>query len=340
MKELIRQTYGSHLYGTNTPKSDTDRKVIYLPDFDDVLLGKKLHIYKDRVDAVGNKVADDEKMPDGGTETEFIPFQTFCRDFMGGQTYALEIAFAVASQPEAPGWLCGLISGFLTDNVSSMAGFAMKQTFDYVHRGARLEKARALLKELNHIQHNRGWFTHVPLDRPMRLDHTLTEGGVQKVIHFLASAAGLELGTTVNNNKEMITLKLNGREYLETTTVGHLWTAVDKLVQSYGERSKDAAEKEVDPKSLMHAVRVYQQAIELLTTGKLTFPRQNVQELLSIKTLEKPLEETKELLLQLEQQVAFHQGRNALNLQSMSRELSVKFDQWLLLALKTFYRLD
>jgi hypothetical protein len=232
------------------------------------------------------------------------------------------------------------MSGFLTANVSSMAGFAMKQTFDYVHRGIRLERARALLKELDHLQHNRGSFTHVPLDRPLRLDHTLAPGGVQKVIHFLSRAADLELGTTVNNNKEMITLKLNGREYLETTTVGHLWTAVDKLIGTYGERSKDAAEKEVDPKSLMHAVRVYQQASELLVTGGLTFPRPNVNALLKIKTLETPLEETKELLLQLEIHVGLLQERNPLNLQTMSPELSVKFDHWLLETLKGLYGLN
>jgi predicted nucleotidyltransferase len=334
MRELIRQVYGSHLYGTSTPKSDTDIKVVYLPDFDDVLLGKKLHIYKVRVDAEGNKVADDAKMPDGGTETEFIPFQTFCRDFMGGQTYALEIAFAVAGRPAVPVWLHGLIGGFLTNNVGSMAGFAMKQTFDYVHRGARLEKARHLAAVLTVLHGNE---KHYGLNgKKLRLDTVLNN---EKVIHTIANILELELGTTVNNNREMETLKLNGREYLETTTVEHLLNAVEKLVDGYGERSKDAAEKEVDPKSLMHAVRVYQQAIELLVTGGLMFPRPNVRELLAIKTLETPLETTKLMLLQLEEHVATMVERNPLNLQAGSQTLSAKFDRWLLSQLGSLYEL-
>jgi hypothetical protein len=32
MKTLVRTLFGSHLYGTNTETSDTDRKAVHLPD--------------------------------------------------------------------------------------------------------------------------------------------------------------------------------------------------------------------------------------------------------------------------------------------------------------------
>jgi hypothetical protein len=335
MKRLLESVYGSHLYGTNTPTSDRDYKVIYLPDFDDVLLGKRLQTFKMRHDADGMPVADSMPMPDNGVEVEHVPFQTFCRDFMNGQTYALEVAFARLGQHDTPEWLPELVDQFLTCNVSSMAGFAMKQTFDYVHRGVRLEKARALLSLLDHLQHNRGSFTHVPLDKELRLDHT-TDGG-QKVLYFLASGAKLELGTTVNNGKEMETLKLNGRDYLETTTVAHLWTAVKKLVDSYGHRTQAAAEMEVDRKSLMHAVRVYGQALELLTTGKMVFPNPEAALLLRVKE-ELPLEQVKEMLLSLETQLEEAQRDSDL-LPAKTPQMETSFDAWLVDWLRKLYKL-
>src|SRR5664279_214291 len=95
---LYQVTYGSKLYGTSTPTSDTDLKSVYLPAIDDLLLGKKLVATKTRVDEHGVKVPDKDSMPDRGVENEYIPFQTFVRDFVRGQTYAVEIAWAVMAQ--------------------------------------------------------------------------------------------------------------------------------------------------------------------------------------------------------------------------------------------------
>ena len=79
---VYQVVYGSKLYGTNTPTSDTDLKSIYLPTIDDMLLGKKLAVHKSRVDAHGKPVPEGEPMPDSGVENEYIPFQTFVRDFV------------------------------------------------------------------------------------------------------------------------------------------------------------------------------------------------------------------------------------------------------------------
>jgi len=343
MKEVFKVTYGSHLYGTSTPASDFDYKVVYLPEFRDVLLGRKLQTFKARFDAQGVALTDgNAPMPDGGFETEYVPLQTFCRDFLGGQTYALECAFAHLQQvnPPAPQpffWVQELVNRFLTCNVSSMAGFAMKQTFDYVHRGVRLDKARRVLAELEEL--SRFAQDVAGLEWP-RLDTELdlVGGGPRKVIHLMMDRADCELGTTVNNNRTMLTLKLNGREYLETTTLSHLYTAVEKLVASYGHRSQAAAEVAVDLKSLSHAVRVYEQALELLTVGKLTFPRVNAPYLLAVKQGKFELEEVKVRLLELEKQVTEAQANSTL-LPAKTPELEAKFETWLLELLKLEYGL-
>lgn len=334
---LLTTRYGSHLYGTSIPTSDLDEKVVYLPVFSDVLLGKKLRTFKTRVDADGNPVSDTAQMPDGGVEVEYVPFQTFCRDFLNGQTYALECAFAHLGTAEPHEWVKELVERFTTCNVSSMAGFAMKQTFDYVHRGVRLEKARKLLDELKMVRSVRE-----ATGLTTRLDTTTSfmRGGevvMTTVLDELAAECDLELGFTVNNGKTMRTLKLNGRDYLETTTLEHLQTAVQKLVDSYGHRTKAAAEAEVDRKSLMHAVRVYGQCIELLETGKLTFPNPEAALLLRVKT-ELPLEQVKVMLLNLEAQLEELQ-KTAKLLPTKTPEMEEEFENWLLNQLAVAYAL-
>lgn len=337
MKDLLKTPYGSHLYGTNTPTSDLDFKVVYLPDFEDVLLGKKLQTFKQRFTADGLPVSDSMPMPDNGIETEYVPFQTFCRDFMNGQTYALEVAFSCANRMNTAPWLYELIDQFLTCNVSSMAGFAMKQTFDYVHRGVRLEKARALQRAIAKVAGDIEVVNVSSGDERFlryRMD-TVLHG--EKVLHRLVREAELEIGTTVNNGKEMETLKLNGRDYLETTDLHQMLTTVQKLVDSYGHRTQAAAEAEVDRKSLMHAVRVYGQALELLRTGKLVFPNPEAALLLRVKE-ELPLETVKEMLLNLEKQLEEEMAKSTL-LPAKTAEMERSFDAWLVDWLRKLYRL-
>lgn len=90
MKKLFSCEFGSSLYGTKTPTSDLDMKHVILPDIRDILIGtkisnvvKKTNIAKN----VRNSVDD--------VDEEFIPIQIFARDFMMGQTYAIELAFSI-----------------------------------------------------------------------------------------------------------------------------------------------------------------------------------------------------------------------------------------------------
>lgn len=341
---MFQVTYGSKLYGTSTPKSDTDLKSVYLPDINDILLGKKLVATKSRVDASGVKVPDDASMPDGGVENEYIPFQTFVRDFVQGQTYAVEIAYAILKDgPQAPDahsvwefdYVVELVRKFSNNEVYSMVGFAMKQTFDYVKRGERLNEAVKVRDALESVLSRAGWLQN---KNELRLDSPLQFGGGMLALDYIAKETGLPLGTSVNNNKTMRTLEMNGRSYLDSTSVTHLLTQVNKLVTQYGERSTRAAETDVDYKSLSHAVRVYQQAIELLDTGRLTFPRENAAELLRVKQGLVPLEEVKTLLKALDAEVLAKMETSTVR--KRTPELEAEAEQWLLVALRELYGLQ
>jgi len=333
-KDMFKVVYGSKLYGTSTPTSDTDEKVVYLPSLTDMLLGKKLSIYKDRFDAEGNPIGDGFTMPDNGVETEYFPLQTFVRDFVNGQTYALEIAFAHAKNGQ-PGYgreMCEqMIEKFANAEVYSMVGFAMKQTFDYVRRGERLNAAKEVLYVVaKYIK----VFESGPDETP-RLD-TVYNG--LTILDHIARDAKLDTEVLTNGKKPQNSLKLNGRNYLESTTLLHLYEQVQKIIKQFGDRSNAAAETDVDYKSLSHAVRVYQQSIELLDTGKITFPRANAEHLLSVKQGKEDLEEVKALLISLDDEV------QAKILSSTMRkktpELQAEAEVWLQGVLMELYNIE
>jgi len=48
MKQLVKTVFGSHLYGTSTPESDTDFKAVHMYSLEEILLKKdKTHFSSD-----------------------------------------------------------------------------------------------------------------------------------------------------------------------------------------------------------------------------------------------------------------------------------------------------
>jgi hypothetical protein len=333
---LCAITYGSRLYGTQTPTSDYDFKAVYLPSYRDLLLARTAHVHRHRFDIHGNTVPESTTMPDNGYEAEHIPLQKFVNDWWTGQAYAVEMVFAVlqgygdhhlnwerydpisdtlSSNQVHFARLCEmLVMKFRTNNVQGMIGFAVKQTFDYVRRGERLNAAKQVLdvvKETYRFPTDSVAVRGVRLDDSIFPDyahlkfpnHPPAKAKKQFVIDYIADKAELKISSVTNNGKTMRTLELNGRSYLETTAVSHFEEAVRKLADQYGDRSTRASEVDVDWKSLSHAVRVYQQVIEYLETGWITFPRQNAANLLAIKSGEHKIEDVKDLLRDLDDEV-------------------------------------
>jgi hypothetical protein len=191
-----------------------------------------------------------------------------------------------------------------------MVGFAMKQTFDYVRRGERLNDAKKLLEILDRkflFYSAANSNANIRLDMP--LAHASPDGSgvvTSTLMDEIAAETGLEIGVSPQNqNKSMRTLKLNGREYLETTSINHLIAAVEKLIDQYGERSTKAGETQYDWKSFSHAVRVYDQVIEHLNSDWITFPRANAAELRDIKEGRWTIEAVKDKLRELDDTVEF-----------------------------------
>ena len=348
MQKLFTVTYGSKLYGTSTATSDTDLKTVYLPDLDELMLCKKQHIFKIRLDAAGNKVPDKHPMPDNGVEEEFFSLQIFASDFLAGQTYALEVGNAVTQglvtlhgTPEVQkitlDFIKSLVENFTTNNVSSMMGFAMKQTFDYVYRGERLlaaQKIQELLTDVleqfvgSHVLED-----HAEFAKHCRLSDILPCG--VSAIDFIAKEAGLEIGTVENNNRVLLALNLNERLYSETTSICHLQGVLQKQINSYGVRSQQASLSNLEFKSMSHALRVYAQSLEILDNGTITFPSKNAIFLLKVKNGDISLEELAPILKNFEASV--QEKMKTTNVQFYSYELKEQLNLYLLKTLRMLY---
>ncbi|HEX3862743.1 MAG TPA: DUF1643 domain-containing protein [Stellaceae bacterium] len=77
-------------------------------------------------------------------------------------------------------------------------------------------------------------------------------------------------------------VKCNIMDYRATDPTAH--EVMRRIVDEYGHRARQAERQEgVDWKALSHAVRVGSQAVELLQTGSVTFPRPDAPHLIAIK---------------------------------------------------------
>ena len=350
MQKLFTVTYGSKLYGTSTSMSDTDLKTVYLPSLDELMLCKKQNIFKVRLTAAGNKVPDKEPMPNNGVEEEFFSLQTFTSDFLSGQTYALEVANAANQglvtfygsaelQIIIKEFISTLVKDYTTNNVSSMVGFAMKQTFDYVYRGERLRAAediQLLLSEaLNELTDDFPEMDHQSIDfaKLIRLAETFDDNTT--VLDFIAEKANLPIGSVENNNRVLRALSLNGRLYSETTSIHHLQGVLQKQIDSYGVRSKQASLSNLEFKSMSHALRVYAQSLEILDNGTITFPSKNAIFLLKVKNGDISIEELAPILKNFE--VSVQEKMKTTNVQFYSYELKEQLNLYLLKTLRMLY---
>lgn len=326
MEVVFEIVYGSRLYGTNTPTSDTDIKRVYMPRIADLLLGVKLNIAQSKFDARGNTVGPKEPMPADGVEYSDIPISIYFDDFVKGQTYAVEMAmeFIKPQYADHPFYPINreLVSRFLTRNITPMVGFAKKQVFDYVQRGERLKVMQEIMKQLDALEKKHGAETQL---------NKIVSG--KTLMEAISKKQNLEMK---EQDHGQVSLEVNGRSYMANTTIMHLKGQVQKKIDRYGPRTTEASEEDVDWKSLSHAVRVYQQIIELGVYRTITFPRPNTGYLLDIKQGKLPVEDVHLVLNELDARVKEIEEANLLGLPDLAT-IRDEFQQWKESTLRDMY---
>src|SRR5271157_2765157 len=270
---------GSHLYGNAGSTSDFDYKAVCVPPLDDLLLNNKMVNRKEKPVGVGPG----GKMEAGETETEYLPIQVFLDDFFNGQTYALEVAFAVAQNKPALSdrnmvvfnetlglgdlvmvreMVEDLIDQFLTKSVKKMVGYAVSQSKLYglkTDRYASLNKVSEIVKEVfMALCKLKASWEGVPgvdsaefntLLRKTRLNET------PDLLEVLCKLDYVKMTTVMNARggmSEAPALEICSKKYVLTSYWGTVLESVHATLAMYGTRVKQFEGQGVDWKALSH----------------------------------------------------------------------------------------
>jgi predicted nucleotidyltransferase len=296
-KTIMRIKFGSHLYGTSTPASDTDYKSIFIPDARSILLQRAPEGHSTQRPKMTG-----EKNVAGDIDEEAFSLQKFLKLASEGQTVAMDVLFApewAHIDPPREEWreIERNRHRLLTKKSASFIGYARAQSNKYGIRGSRVAASRAALGLLK---------------AAMEVSSAAAklEAFWQEVEALVASTEHMSiLVDTTPHGQEVRLWEVCNRKMPFTASIKSAHDIMQRLVDEYGKRALMAETNQgVDWKALSHAVRVGEQAIELLTTGHITFPLTNAKHILEIKTGQRPYqsvaEEIEDLLVRVESAAA------------------------------------
>ncbi len=289
VRQLVRIKHGSHLYGTSTPASDTDYKGVHLPSGQAILLGRPENVINS---GVTSKLAGTDKNSSDAVDSESYSLQKFFEMLAKGDTVATEILFApqefiVEADPLWPE-IQEIGKTLLNRKCKGFVGYCRRQAAKYGIKGSRMAAVKKLVKLLEEA-----------------LEEYSSQTRLETLFIQLAKLAEgeehLELvNIPTNQGANLWHIRCCDRSMPMTATLHDTWKVYNLVWKNYGERARAAMDNEgIDWKAVSHAVRVAEQAIELLTQGRITFPRPNAPILLEIKQGQLPYSRVSNLLEEL-----------------------------------------
>ena len=261
MNLLAKMTYGSYLYGTNTPDSDTDYKGIFLPSKEQVYLG-----------IIPRSEPNTVQKPNGVKNTkedidyEIYSLHYFLKLACEGQTVALDMLHVPISMILQSSIIWEDIVSkkelFYTKNVIKFIDFAKKQANKYSAKGVRLNTIRQTINILKGYA-----FTD------FKLQIIWEELPVSECSNFIEDSP--------NGVKQY---KICGKILQSTMSIPYAIDILQKYITNYGHRAYKAARNEgLDWKAISHALRAAFQAKQLLTENTITFPLKDADYILAVK---------------------------------------------------------
>ncbi len=253
--------FGSHMYGTERAESDVDYRGVFMPSATDILCQNVTDSSKD---------APEELI---GTDFMSHPFHRFLKMVRYGEPAAIDMAFApeefwVKGHTDMRVWdqFLNTRPCLLSRDLPKYLGFCKTVVEAYGIRADRHEAARKALEivELAMISHGGLARVAVVEDQIKALDPRFVTTGADSEQRALLGVCGTNIHITQSLTDFQIRLASMNRMFKR-------------------QASSDRADDAKDFKSLHHSVRIVEQGLELLTTGKLVFPRANAEYLLAIK---------------------------------------------------------
>ncbi|WP_200339090.1 DNA polymerase beta superfamily protein [Rhodovibrio sodomensis] len=270
MTPLVKMIFGSQLFGTATPDSDTDHMGVFVASPREILLGSAPAVVDQSTNKAGANSA-------GDVDTVWYSLPKFLSMAGQGQTNALDMLFAprrfYIGEPH-PVWeeILANRDRLITRDVAGFLGYCRRQAHTYSVKGPRLHAARAARDLFGQAVERHG-----PAAR-VEVIGDLIEQLVERYEFLEITDITNDHGVTVRH------LGVCGRQVQYTLKLSTAHEMARKLVADYGRRARRAEQSGgADWKALMHAVRVADEGIELLTEGRITLPRPNADELRAIR---------------------------------------------------------
>lgn len=282
MKKIVEMQFGSHVYGTSTPQSDTDFKGLAIPDKKDIILQRAFRSINTSTGTDNTKNTKDD------IDREIYSLHHFMKLLTEGQTVCLDMLFTPDifsvnhRDCKEYGWVWTELrknqDKLVTKKMSAFAGYCQAQAAKYSLKGSNLSAYEAAMDFFASypVQAKVGTTDYSKLINQF-VDAQVLNGKEKPLIHLVE----------IPNNKGVQELYLQVGPKTKVpfnANCGLAFNIFKGQYDKYGERAKLAQTNQgVDWKALMHAVRVCQEAIELCKTGHITFPRPERETLLKIR---------------------------------------------------------
>lgn len=287
MRPIVRILCGSHLYGCDVPESDKDYKIVYMPPARRILLQQADKLDPEDMPPVVKQLKKDAKLRKD-PDVEFMSFKQYLKLLCEGQTNAMDMLFAprdfYVGEPE-PEWYCvqNHAARWISKNSAAFVGYCRQQAGKYVVKMDRFDAVKNVIHRLA----------------------TTTTGGSQKLTELhdvldelVQSSEHIEwIMKETAHGAELAHLSVCQTMIPVTATVKVALETFGRKLDGYGDRVRAAANMDAkDWKSLYHAVRVAEEALELMETGKLTFPRPERNLLKAIRMGKIPFDKVSEMV--------------------------------------------
>ncbi len=279
MKTFYKCEFGSKIYGTSIPTSDSDYKGVFLPSDREIVLQKVPKVITNNT-----KIDDTKRNVSTDVDSEMFSLQQYMKLLLEGQTPALDMLFCPREfvLERANGWdnlIYDNRSAWLHKGTSQFVGYVQQQGQKYGLKGFRIAAIREALDLFKGLS-----------------DHNKTLNSYQPEMEILYKSNPKYIQVWLNHLSQPH-IEVANKKIPYNCKVSLAVKMLQESFDMYGHRAMLAEKNEgIDWKALYHSVRVARQAEELLLTGHITLPRPEKDLLLQIRKGNLPYTEVAELI--------------------------------------------
>ena len=259
-KLLFLTKSGSHLYGTNTPNSDSDYIGLFIQAPQSVLVGDRIdHIVRSTGDDKGKNCKDDIYIT-------LWNITYWLKTLLSrGDTGAMDLFYAIHNKVNVLYNFYSFAEMLDTNRTcffdplkaKSFVGYATTQANRYGTKGERLEVLKNVYEWISFGADG------VDFEKDFLSVH----------MNALVNMYGHEKYFFLTETNNVPSVGLLGKTFMGTISMQEFYNRVKTMYEKYGHRAHTAAEVGgIDWKALSHAVRVLFEYIHLLKNGYIKFP--------------------------------------------------------------------